>query len=480
MEYQRYGLFVGGEWRQPLENGRYEIMNPATEELIGLAPQAAAKDVAAAVDAAVPGMAAWRALSTWQRSDVLRRIAGLLRERVQPIATQIALETGKPLPQAKGEVMGSAEQFEWFADEARRIFGRVIDSRLAASRHYVQFQPVGIAAAFTPWNFPVALAARKIAPALAAGCAVICRGAEEAPGAAMLLVECCKDAGVPAGAISLLNGRPAPITDAIMADDRVRKISFTGSVRVGKILAAAAAATLKRVTMELGGHSPVIVMNDADVTEAARLSAAAKFRNCGQICISPTRFFVFEDSMKHFISEFCDAAKAIRIGNGLDDNIDMGPLATRTRLETVDGLVQDAIGKGAQLVMGGCRAPGFKKGHFYAPTVLANVPGHARAMTEEPFGPLALVNPVKSLDEALKAANDVEFGLSAYAFTRSLKNADAIAQGLEAGMVSINSFAPVMAEVPFGGVKSSGYGREGGELGTRDFLETKSITVKFE
>lgn len=479
MNYQDYGLFIDGAWRQPVEGGLYDVINPSNEEVIGTAPTATAADVAQAIDSAERGLAAWAAKSSWERAAILRKIAELLRDRTDTIAAQIALEIGKPIAQAKGEVGGSAEQFDWFADETRRIYGRTIESRLADTRHYIHYEPVGVVAAFTPWNFPIALAARKIAPALAAGCAVICRGAEEAPGATMLLIKCCVDAGVPPGAVSLLNGAPAPITDAIMADSRVRKISFTGSVGVGKILAAAAASTLKRVTMELGGHAPVIVMDDVDVEAVAKLSAGAKFRNGGQVCIAPSRFFVMESIAERFAKAFAEATETLRLGPGTDADVDMGPMATGARRDMIAELVDDAVAEGAEIMTGGKRPADFARGYFYAPTVLNNVPASARVMTEEPFGPIAPICPVASLDEALQRANAVEFGLNAYAFTTSLRNSHAIVEGLESGMVTINSYAPAMTEVPFGGIKASGYGREGGELGIREYLEAKSVTITF-
>lgn len=477
MDYRDYGLFINGEWRSPRRGEAYDVINPATEEVIGQAAQASADDVADAIDAAEAGLKVWRATQSWDRAAVLRKVAGLLRDRADQFAEQISLEIGKPLPQARAEVDSSADQFDWYADETRRIYGQVIESRMPNSRHHVQYEPVGIAAAFTPWNFPLVLAARKIAPGLAAGCAIICRGAQEAPGSAMLLAQCCAEAGVPAGALSLLNGAPEPITDAIMADERVRKVSFTGSVRVGKIIAAGAARTLKRVTMELGGHSPVIVTDDVDVEAAAKLAATAKFRNCGQVCISPSRFFVMESIAEDYAGIFAETARSLRIGTGAD--VDVGPMVTEARRDAVAELIEDAVAQGAELMTGGDRPAEFNRGYFFQPTVLNNVPDSARIMHEEPFGPVAPIAPVSSLEEAIERANAVEFGLHAYAFTRSLSSAHAIADAMQTGMVAVNSFAPAMAEVPFGGVKASGYGREGGVLGIQEYLEAKSVTMTF-
>lgn len=479
MDYARYGMLIDGEWTGTEGRRTYSVCNPATEEPIGQAAHASEADVIAAIDSADRGAVSWRTTPSWKRSETLRRIAANLRERVERIAVQMTLETGKPLAQAKGETMGAAEQFDWFADETRRIHGQMIESRLPDTTHHVVFEPVGIVAAFSPWNFPIALAARKIAPALAAGCTVVCRGPLEAPGAVAMLAECCVDAGLPAGALTLLNGDPEPITDVIMRDVRVRKVSFTGSVRVGKIIAAAAAATLKKVTMELGGHAPVIVMDDIDVDDVASQSAIAKFRNAGQVCIAPSRFFVMESAFDRFATVFAEKTKTIRLGGGLEEGVDMGPLSTERRRKEISDLVEDAKSKGAELLAGGRAPSGFNRGWFYEPTALARVPDEARMMSEEIFGPVAVINPVRSLEEAIERSNSTEFGLNAYAFTRSLGAARQIGEKLQSGMVTINSFAPAMTEVPFGGVKASGYGREGGELGIREYLEAKSITTTY-
>lgn len=479
MDYARYGMLIDGEWTGTEGRRTYSVCNPATEEEIGQAAHADEADVIAAIDSAERAAVTWRSTPSWKRSETLRRIAAIIRERVDRIGMQVTLEIGKPLDQARGEVLGAADQFDWFADETRRIYGQTIESRIPNTTHHVVFEPVGIVAAFTPWNFPVALAARKIAPALAAGCTVVCRGPLEAPGALALLAECCIDAGLPAGSLTLLNGDPEPITDIIMRDARVRKVSFTGSVRVGKIIASGAAATLKKVTMELGGHAPVIVMDDVDIDVVASQSAAAKFRNSGQVCISPSRFFVMENAFERFTTMFAERMKAIQLGNGLEDGVDMGPLATERRRKEIGELVDDASSRGAELLAGGRTPSGFNRGWFYEPTALTRVPDDARMMGEEIFGPVAVINPVRSLEEAIKKSNSTELGLNAYAFTRSLSAAREISEGLQSGMVTINSFAPAMTEVPFGGVKASGYGREGGELGIREYLEAKSITTTY-
>jgi succinate-semialdehyde dehydrogenase/glutarate-semialdehyde dehydrogenase len=479
INYQEFGLLVDNSWQTPVKGTSYEVVNPSTEDVIGKAPQATAEDVRLVIDSAERGLRAWSATNSWERSRILRQIASNIRAGKEKIAAQISLEVGKPLAQARGEVEGGAEQFDWFADETRRIYGHVIESRLPSTNHQVRYAPVGIVAAFTPWNFPVALAARKLAPALAAGCSIICRGAEEAPGSAMLLLKCCADAGLPAGAVSLLVGAPAPITDALMVDGRVKKVSFTGSVPVGKLIAARAAETLKRVTMELGGHSPVILLDDVDVARVAKLSAQAKFRNGGQVCIAPSRFFVARSIYEQFISCFAAEVEKLVVGRPGDSPVDMGPLATRRRYEAIDALTKDAVAKGARVVTGGGPVAGFDRGFFYAPTVLGEVPASARVLQEEIFGPIAPVVPVDSLEEAMTAANSVPLGLNSYLFTKSLRSAEEAISGLDVGMVTINSFAPAMTEVPFGGVKDSGYGREGGSLGIRDYLEAKTVTLTY-
>lgn len=479
MNYREYGLLINNEWLKPVRGGTYPVYNPATEEVIGHAPQATAEDVYLALDAAEAGLKKWRSVNAWERARIMREIAKLLRERKSEIARQLTLEIGKPFQQACGEVDGSAEQFDWFADETRRIYGQIIESRLPDSSHQVRYAPVGIVAAFTPWNFPIALAARKLAPALAAGCSIICRGAEEAPGSTMLLMKCCVDAGLPAGVVSMLVGEPAAITDALLDDGRVKKVSFTGSVPVGKMIAKKAASTLKRVTMELGGNSPVIVMDDIDVDEVAKLCAIAKFRNAGQVCIAPSRFFVMRGIYDRFVTVFTENVKKIMVGHGTQEGVDMGPLATGRRLAAMEELTQDAIAKGAKLATGGQRVASFEKGYFYEPTVLLDVPPSARVLQEEIFGPIAPVVAIDTLEEALTAANSVAVGLNSYVFTRSLKTAEEAIAGLEVGMVTVNSFAPAMTEVPFGGVKDSGYGREGGALGIRDYLEAKTATVTY-
>lgn len=475
--YDRFGLFIGGQWRQPARGERYAVINPATEDVLGEAPQAGQADVEEAIAAARSGFDAWRRTQPWARSGILRRIARLLDERRGEIARQLTLEIGKPLDQANGEIQASIDQFEWFADETRRVYGQIVEARSRDLRHFVHPEPIGVSAAFCPWNFPIALAARKIAPALAAGCSIIVRGAEEAPGSVMMLVQCCHDAGLPPGAVNLLNGRPDSITPHVMASAHVRKISFTGSVPVGKALARAAADTLKRVTLELGGHSPVLVFEDADLDSAVRMAVFSKFRNCGQVCISPTRFYVHESRAEAFARAFADLASKIRVGNGMEAGVEMGPLTTRRRLDAVAGLADDAKSRGARLLTGGARAAQFQRGYFFQPTVFADTPESARVMHEEPFGPIVPIARFRTTEEVVASANALPYGLASYVFTRSLKTAHEVSDALACGIVSVNNFAAATAEVPFGGVKDSGYGRECGSAGIAEYLQTKSVNM---
>lgn len=470
-------LLIDGRWRNAASAERYEVFNPATEEALGTAAQAGPADVEEAIAAAQLAMRGWRRTDPWSRSRIIRRIGVLIMERHDEIARLITAEIGKPLDQARGEVQMAADLYDWFADETRRIYGQVIQSRSPHSHQHVVFEPVGIVAAFTAWNFPVLLMSRKIAPALAAGCAIICRPAEESPGAVLGIARCCLDAGVPPGVVNVLTGLPAQVTPAIMAAPEIRKITFTGSVPVGKLLIQQSAATVKRVTMELGGHAPVIVHADADARQAAEQSAMAKFRNGGQICASPTRFYVHESKVDAFAEAFADRARHLRLGNGMETGVEMGPMATRRRRDAVEELVADASSAGATILAGGKRPAALNRGWFYEPTVVMEPPSSAKLMYEEPFGPIASINRFSDPEQAIAEANSLEFGLAAYVFTSSLGLAHETASALEAGVVGVNTFTAANAETPFGGVKSSGFGREGGFLGMRDYLDAKYVNL---
>ncbi len=471
--YASFGLYVDGEWRQARGGAQLDVIDPATEEVLGAIPSAAPADLDDALAAAARGLAVWRRTSPWDRAKVLRRAADLIRERVEAIVAVMSAETGKPLAEARLETGAAADQFEWYAEETKRIYGQTIEGRDPAVRMTVHYEPVGIVAAFSPWNFPAVLPARKLAAALGAGCAVVIKPAEEAPGSGMAIMQALHDAGLPKGVANLVTGVPASIASHLIAAPMVRKISFTGSVPVGKQLLRLAADGVKKVSMELGGHCPVLVFEDADPVAAAEAAGRAKFRNCGQVCVSPSRFFVHESIAEPFADAFARLARSLKLGPGREAGVEMGPLANKRGLTRALELVEDARQAGARLRAGGGRPSGFNRGYFFEPTVLDQVPDSARIMHEEPFVPIAPIVAFSSFDEAVAKANAVPFGLAAYVFTRSLKTATLASEALEAGMVGVNDMALATAEAPFGGVKESGIGREGGSLGIKDYLEAK-------
>jgi succinate-semialdehyde dehydrogenase/glutarate-semialdehyde dehydrogenase len=467
-------LFIAGQWRKAATGKTIDVIDPATEEKIGSVAQAGIGDLDLALAAAEKGFAAWRRVSAFERAKLLRRAADLLRARVDQIAPLMTLEQGKPLIESRLEVLASADTFDWFAEEARRAYGRVVPARAEAVFNLVIKEPVGPVAAFTPWNFPMMQIARKMGAALAAGCAIIVKAPEETPASPAELIRAVADAGVPDGVVNLVYGVPAEISAYLIPHPIIRKISFTGSTAVGKQLAALAGQHMKRVTMELGGHAPAIICDDADLDAAVKFLGNAKFRNAGQTCISPTRFLVQEKIYDSFLDKFVAAAQALKIGNGLDEDVRIGPLANARRIATLESLIADATQQGAKLATGGKRIG--NKGYYFAPTVLADVPITARAMNEEPFGPVALVNRFNSVEEAISEANRLPFGLASYAFARSTKAAMALAQGVEAGMLTINHIGFAQPELPFGGVKDSGYGSEGGLEAIEAYLNTKLVT----
>ncbi|MGP8232099.1 MAG: NAD-dependent succinate-semialdehyde dehydrogenase [Methylovirgula sp.] len=474
MDYPDVQLLIDGKWRAGAAGRTIPIVNPATEEVIGHVARAEIADLDAALAAAEVGFALWRNISAFERAKVLRRAGDLLRERLERIASLMTLEQGKPLSEARIEVLAAADTLDWFAEESRRAYGRVVPARASNITNLVLKEPVGPVAAFSPWNFPLNQIVRKLGAALAAGCSIIVKAPEETPASPAELIRAVVDAGVPAGVVNLVYGVPAEISEYLIPHNVIRKISFTGSTAVGKQLAALAGKHMKRITMELGGHAPAIIFDDADVETAVKLLAAAKFRNAGQVCTAPTRFVVHKSVYDAFLDKFVAAAQALKIGDGLLPETQLGPLANSRRIEAMEVFIADAIGHGAELRAGGTRVG--NKGYFFAPTVLANVPLSARAMNEEPFGPLALVNSFGDLDEALSEANRLPYGLASYAFTRSAATSSALAARLEAGMLGINQTQIAWAELPFGGVKESGYGREGGSEAIQDYLVTKLVT----
>jgi len=467
-------LLIDGEWTKSASARSIPVVNPATGEPIGRVAHAGTADLDRALTAAEKGFAVWRRVSAFERSKVMRKAADLLRARADQIAPLLTQEQGKPLAEAKGETLAGADVIDWFAEEARRAYGRVIPARAEGVYQLVVKEPVGPVAAFTPWNFPINQVVRKLSAALAAGCSIIVKAPEETPAAPAELIRAFVDAGVPAGVVNLVFGVPAEISEYLIPHPVIRKMSFTGSTAVGKQLAAIAGAHMKRVTMELGGHAPAIVFEDADVDHASKLLSASKYRNAGQVCISPTRFLVQEKLYDTFVDKFVTAAKNLKVGDGLESGTQMGPLANARRITAMETLIADATKHGGKVRTGGNRIG--NNGNFFEPTVLTDVPLSARVQNEEPFGPLAVISPFGSFDEVVQEANRLPYGLASYAFTRSAKTANAIANSVESGMITINHIGLALPEVPFGGVKDSGYGSEGGSEAIEAYLNTKFVT----
>src|SRR5580704_10627346 len=470
--YPELKLHIAGEWRHA--DGQ-PVINPADESTLGTVPHASRSDLDDALAAAAQGFKVWSRTSPAKRAEIILEAVRLMRERVEEMAVAMTLEQGKPIAQSRLEILRGCEIIEWDAQEGRRTYGRVIPSE-PGMRHTVLRQPIGVVAGFSPWNFPMSSPARKIGGALSAGCSIILKASEETPAGAVQLARAFHDAGLPPGVLNLVFGTPSDISEYLIPQPSVRLVTFTGSIPVGKKLAAMAGQHMKPAIMELGGHAPVIVCNDVDPVASAATSVMGKSRNAGQVCVSPTRFFVHQEIYGAFANAFAEKARAIKVGDGLDPSNQMGPLANHRRIETMEALVADAKQKGARVLAGGSRIG--NRGYFYPLTVLADLPDDARAMHEEPFGPLALINPVKTLDEAIEKANCLSYGLAGYAFTRSAGNADRLAEGLEVGNLSINHFVASVAETPFGGVKDSGYGREGGTEGLQCYTIAKNVSHK--
>ena len=472
--YPDLHLYIDGEWRKTASD--LPVLNPATEEEIGRLPHAQVSDLDDALDAAAKGFSAWCRTAPVHRANVLLKAAALMRERQEEIATAITQEHGKPITAARLEVIRGCEFFEWDAGEATRTYGRVIPSAQGI-RYIVHHQPIGTVAAFSPWNFPMSQPCRKVAGAIAAGCSIILKASEETPAGALHIARALHDAGLPPGVLNLVFGTPAEISDHLIRQDQVRLVAFTGSTAVGRHLTTLAAKHMTPVLMELGGHAPVIVCEDTDVEAAAVSGAIRKMRNAGQVCTSPTRFFVHESIFDEYTERFVRRAAETVVGDGFESGVEMGPLANDRRITALAELVADAREHGAELKTGGNRMG--DKGYFFEPTVLANVPDAARVMQEEPFGPLAIINPVASLEEGIEQANSVPYGLAAYGFTNRADYVDRMVEGIEAGNVSINTLEASLPETPFGGVKSSGYGREGGTEGLHNYMIVKNISHSF-
>ena len=474
MTYPQLSLYIDGEFIQAGSRKEQDILNPATHQVIGKLPHATREDLDRALAAAARAFEGWKRTSPLERSKILRKAGELMRERAAEIGRGITLDQGKPLPESTGEVMACGEHAEWHAEECRRIYGRVIPARNDAVRQTVLREPVGVVAAFSPWNFPFSQAVRKVSAALGAGCTIILKGPEDAPSAVVALARIFHDAGLPKGVLNIVWGVPSEVSEHLLASPIVRKITFTGSTPVGKMLAARAAAQMKRCTMELGGHAPVIVCDDADLDQALRNLVTFKFRNAGQVCISPTRFYVQEGVYERFVAGFVDKAKTLRVGDGLAEGTQMGPLAQQRRVAAVASFVDDARERGASVLLGGAPMPG--TGNFFAPTVIADLPDNARLLNEEPFGPVAGMVRFKTIEEVLQRANSLPYGLASYVFTQSNRNAHALSTGLAAGMVSINHLGLALAETPFGGINDSGMGSEGGMETFDGYLNTKFVT----
>ena len=474
MQYPELTLYIGGRFLKGDGRAGQDVRDPATFDLLGRLPWATREDIDAALAAAHRAFESWRRSSPMERSEVLRKAAALARERANDIGHGITLDNGKPLPEAVAEVLNAAEHVEWHAEECRRIYGRVVPSRNPAVRQLVVREAAGVCAAFSPWNFPFGQAMKKVVAAIGAGCTVVLKGPEESPSAIVAMARLFHDAGLPEGVFNIVWGVPGEISRQLIESPLVRVVSFTGSVPVGRQLAALAGSHMKRMNMELGGHAPVLVFDDADVERAATLLARLKTRNAGQVCVSPSRFFVQAGIHDRFVAGLADAMRRVKVGHGLEEGVQMGPLIHERRLQAVCELVDDAVQAGAQVMAGGSRLG--ERGHFHEPTLIANVPPHARVMREEPFGPLAALARFDTVDDALRLGNALPFGLAAYVFTQSIQTSTRVANELEAGMVNINHSGMAHPELPFGGVKDSGFGSEGGTESFDSFLVTKLIT----
>ena len=471
--YSQFGQFIDGKWQPSADKATYDVINPATEEIIGKASKASPADVDKALKSAEKGFQVWKKIKPWERSKIIRKIADEIRKKSKIFAKWMTLETGKTLAEGEAETSAAADIFEWNAEETKRIYGQSLQSRFDDTKIQIIYQPVGVVAALSPWNFPLILAARKVSAALAAGCSVICKPDVITPGTVMEMVDTIKDCGVLPGAVNLLSGDPAAITTQLLSSDIVKKVSITGSTRVGKIILKQAADKVQRVTMELSGHAPFIVFDDANIDKVTDVAMACKYRNNGQVCISPSRFYIHESKKEEFTKAFVAKTKKLKIGNGLDEGVQLGPLTTKKRLEEVEQLVEETKKEGAKVLCGGQRPAGFNKGYFYEPTIFDNVKDNFKIMTVEPFGPLSPITTFKSFDEVIERANNHSAGLAGYVCTNSMDLAHKTSEALETGMVAVNTPFLSSAETPFGGIKQSGYGREGGSVGIKDYLNIK-------
>ncbi len=471
--YKKFGQFIDGKWQKSSSEETYDVINPANEEVLGKVSKANSEDVQKALKSAERGLQIWKNTSPWERAKILRKISELIRKKSDVLSKWMTLEVGKPLTEGPGEINGAADIFEWNSEETKRIYGEINQSRFPNTRIHVYYQPVGVVAAMVPWNFPIVLASRKISTALAAGCSVIVKPDIITPGCVMEIVDICKEAGVPAGVVNLLSGDPPSIASELISSDIVKKISITGSTRVGKLILKQAADKVQRVTMELSGHAPFIVFDDVDINKVTDMAIAAKFRNNGQVCISPNRFYIHENKKDEFTKQIVEKTKKLKLGNGLDKDTALGPLTTKKRLNEIESLVEKTIKEGAKVLCGGKKPPFFNKGFYYEPTVFDNIKDNYTIMKEEPFGPLIPLLSFKNFDEVIERANNNDLGLCSYIYTNNLELANKASELMETGTVAVNTPHVAFAEAPFGGIKQTGYGREGGSMAIKDYLNIK-------
>mgnify|MGYP001411589549 CR=1 FL=1 len=471
--YEKFGQFINGKWQKSIGGETYDVINPATEEIIGKASKANSQDISLTLESAKKGLEIWKNTSPWERSKIIRSISELIRKKNNVLSKWLTLETGKPLVEGMNEANGAADIFEWSSEESKRIYGETLQGRLPNTRIHVYYQPVGVVAALVPWNFPITLASRKISTALSAGCSVIVKPDVITPGSVMELVDICREAGVPPGVVNLLSGDPAFISDKLLSSDIIKKVSITGSTRVGKIILKKAAEKVQRVTMELSGHSPFIVFNDVDLDKVTDMAISAKFRNNGQVCISPSRFYIHESKKNDFTNLLIEKTKKLKIGNGINKDTILGPLTTKKRLEEVENLVEVTKKEGGKILYGGKRPAGFNKGFFYEPTIFDQIKDDFTIMNQEPFGPLVPILSFKDFDEVISRANNNDLGLASYIYTNNLEKAHKASELMETGTVAINTPVVALPEAPFGGIKQTGYGREGGSMAIKDYLNIK-------
>ena len=471
--YNKFGQFIDGKWKESSSKETYDVINPATEEIIGKASKANIADVKKALISSEKGLEVWKNTSPWERAKVIRKISELIRKNVDTLAKWLTLEVGKPLTEAAGEIGGAGDIFEWNSEETKRIYGQSLQSRFPNTRIQIYYQPVGVVAALVPWNFPIILASRKISTALAAGCSVIVKPDVITPGCVMQLVDICRQAGVPPGVVNLLSGDPAFISNELLSSDIIKKVSITGSTRVGKLILKKAADKVQRVTMELSGHAPFIVFDDVDLDKVTDMAIAAKFRNNGQVCISPNRFYIHESKKDSFAELMVKKTKKLKIGDGMNKDTILGPLTTKKRLDEIEKLVEITKKEGAKVLCGGQRPAGFNKGYFFEPTIFDNVKDNFTIMNQEPFGPLVPILSFKNFDEVIKRANNNDLGLASYIFTNNMEKAHKASELMETGTVAVNTPVVAIAEAPFGGIKQTGYGREGGSMAIKDYLNIK-------